>query len=336
MRWILGVLLSCFYTFMFMNGAIADGPTGIEGKVVNGTTYGGNPEGINVRIRYLSGDGNVIELESRTGPNGEFEFPNISGNSILFYTLETIYLDVPYKIEVDPKQFGGPTELVVYDVMDSFEQLTVLDHSVVVTDADRVNQKLHILEAVKVENPGERTFFIPTNTSNPMNLLRFSLPIGALDLEVESSSGGGHVIQIDLGFALTIPVPPGESEILFTYTAPYKNGIWEYRPAMIRGANTYRFMIKKGIGLLSKGAFAEQGEVNVGNEVYHLFQQENLDVGERLDINVSALPKLKFSDHLSKIVSSRNIFLGVIPGIAGLAFLVLLWIGIYRRKFASR
>ena len=327
-------VLSCL--FIFLTPVIAEVSTAIDGKIINGTNNGENVEGLNVRIRYLSGDGNVVELESQTDSGGEFKFPNLSGNEILFYTLETTYLDVLYRVEIDPRELTDLPELVIYEVMGSSDELSVLDHSVVVTGFDRVNQELYILEAVKIENGGNRTFFIPTNTSNPMDFLRFSLPIGASELEVESSSGGGHVIQIDLGFALTIPVPPGEHEILFTYSAPYRSGIWEYKPAMIRGADNYRLMIKKGIGSLAKDPFIDQGEVNVGTELYHLFQQKDLDAGERLSIAISDLPELKFTDHLLKLMSSRQIFLGIIPGIATLAFLVLLYAGVYRRRSSSR
>jgi len=334
----LGMIVSLVFSLMFivLTQAIADGPSTIEGKVINGTNSQGNVEGLNVRIRYLSGDANIVELESETSSSGEFIFPNLSGNEILFYTLETTYLDVPYRVEIDPRELTGLPELVVYEVMGSSENLSVLDHSVVITGFDRINQELYVLEAVKVENVDNRTFFIPTNTANPMNFLRFSLPNGASGLEVESSTGGGHVIQIDLGFALTIPVPPGEHEILFTYSAPYENEVWEYRPAMIRGADNYRLMIKKGTGHFAEDSFVDKGEVNVGSELYELFQQHNLDAGERLDITISDLPDLKFTDHVLKLLSSRQIFLGIIPGIATLAFLVLLYAGIYRRRSFSR
>lgn len=332
MRWILIVLFGFSSMFISVDLGTAEEFSGVRGKVINGTSGHTTPEGLEIRIRLLSSDGEIIELEARTGPEGEFVFFNFGETPILFYTLETTYFAVPYRIEVDPQLVHGPVEVVVYEVVNSLAELTIVDHSVVVTGVDRREQTLQVLEAIKIRNLGDRTFFVSSNTSDPMSLLRFSLPIGSSELEVEASSGGGHVIQIDRGFALTVPIPPGEHEILFTYNAPYENEGWQYSPLLIRGAENFRFMVSSEIGQFYEETLIGQGDIQVGGQAYQLFQRQGLEAGERLNINLTDLPDLRFDDHLVKLMNSQIIFLGVIPGIAGLGFLLLLWIGFKRRK----
>ena len=97
-----------------------------------------------------------------------------------------------------------------------------------------------MLEAARLRNASDRTFRADVLIDGPMSMVRFSLPDGAADLDVEASLPGGHVLQVDRGFALTMPVPPGEHDILFVYRVPYESSTKQYTPNFPMGTDSYR------------------------------------------------------------------------------------------------
>ena len=66
---------------------------------------------------------------------------------------------------------------------------------------------MYALEIVNVVNIGDRTY-VPG--PEPMNLLRFGLPAGSSELQIDTQLIAADALQVDRGFALTANVPPVE------------------------------------------------------------------------------------------------------------------------------
>ena len=55
-----------------------------------------------------------------------------------------------------------------------------------------------------------------------MSFLRFSLPPGTHDLDVQSNLPSREIISVGSGFAVTSPVTPGGHSVEFSYIFPYE------------------------------------------------------------------------------------------------------------------
>ena len=187
------------------------GAGGRGGPVVHGP-----PEGLEVTLRFRDFRG---DLAGRTtvASGDAFDFPDLTPAMGDGYLVEVLYQGVAYSVQVPADTPGSPVVLTVYETTGDPGVLAVLNSTLILARGDEAERSIGALAVVQLENRSDRTFFATPGESAPMDLLRFSLPRGAEDLDVQAFLEGGHLVQVDRGFALTTPVPPGVHDILFTY-----------------------------------------------------------------------------------------------------------------------
>jgi hypothetical protein len=131
-----------------------------------------------------------------------------------------------------------------------------------------------------------------------MKLLRFALPPGARDLSVETALPG-EAVQVDLGFALTSEIQPGEYEVMFSYMLPYSGNETVVPRSYPHGAQDLRVLTLPETGDIRSSAMGPPEDVLIGSDVYQLLTVEEVPAGTKFDITLSGLSQPTFSDRVS-------------------------------------
>ena len=312
-----------------------ESPSTISGVVRNGTAGATPPAGLWVTLRYQLGSGELVEHDTLTQPDGAFTFTDLPPQGRPGFEVRATYLDVEYTNRVIGEPLEGPLELTVYELTTDFGVLSLVDDTLAVTGADGSRRQFAVLEAVKLRNTSDRTFRADTLTDGPMSMVRFSLPDGAADLDVQASLPGGHVLQVDRGFALTMPVPPGDHDILFVYRVPYDGAIKQYTPNFPMGAESYRVMVVKGVAESSGPGMRAADDIAIGGAAYQVLEAGPLAPGMRAAVRIAELPQPTLLEQADTAVRSDGFRRGVLPGAVGLVLLVLVGAILLRRRASA-
>ena len=315
--------------------AYAQSSIEFSGMVINGTAGEDAPTDLQVTLQFQSDTSEVIERVTLTVDGGAFRFVNLPPQGNLGYVLSTTYLDVEYTNRMLGEPLVGPLEVTIYELTNDFSVLYLLDDTLALTSADKKTRQIEVLEAVKLRNNSDRTFQTNVQTEGPMNLLRFTLPEGATDLDVETSLPGGHILQVNLGFALTTPIPPGEHDILYVYRAPYDGSTLAYEPHFPMGVEAYRVMIPEGLARAVSPEMREATSARVGDRMFVMLESESIPAGERVRFVMTDLPQPSLMQRAQKVGKSDGFQRGVLPGLAGLVLVGLLGFTLVRRRRAS-
>ena len=312
-----------------------DGTIELSGTVTNGTAGEDAPANLQVTLQFQSDTGEVIERVTLTEAGGAFTFVNLPPQGNLGYVVSTTYLDVEYTNRRLGEPLVEPLGVTIYELTNDFSVLYLLDDTLALTSADKKTRQIEVLEAVKLRNNGDRTFQTDVQTDGPMNLLRFTLPEGATDLDVETSLPGGHILQVNLGFALTTPIPPGEHDILYVYRAPYDGSTLDYEPHFPMGVESYRVMIPEGLARADSGDMRLADAATIGDRTFVMLESDDVQVDGRVRFTMTGLPQPSLMQRAEKIGKSDGFQRGVLPGLAGVVFVGLVGFTLVRRRRAS-
>ena len=316
----------------FNHTAFAQSPIEFSGTVTNGTAGVDALANLQVTLRFQSDTGEVIERVTLTVDGGAFRFVNLPPQGNLGYVLSTTYLGVEYTTRMLGEPLVGPLKVTIYELTNDFSVLYLLDDTLALTSVNKKTRQIEVLEAVKIRNSSDRTFQTDLQTDGPMNLVRFTLPEGATDLDVETSLPGGHILQVNLGFALTTPIPPGEHDILYVYRAPYHGSTLAYEPHFPMGVAAYRVMIPEGLARAVSPEMFEETSATVGDRTFVMLESENIPVDGRLRFAITGLPQPSLMQRVERIGKSDGFQRGVLPGLAGLVLVGLLGFTLVRRR----
>ena len=327
------LLLAAFALALLLPATVsAQSPLTLTGTVRNGTADGDAPAGLRVTLRYQTATGEVLERDVMTDDRGAFRFTDLPPQGNPGFEVRTAYLDVEYTQRRLGEPLAGPLEVTVYETTSDFGVLSVVDDTLAVTGADGALRQFAVLEAVKLRNSSDRTFRADVVTDGPMSMVRFSLPEGAAGLEVEASLPGGHVLQVDRGFALTMPVPPGDHDILYVYRVPYAGAVKDYTPNFPMGAESLRVMVVRGLAEGRGASFGAAEVIAVGETEYTAMTAGPFAPGMRAALTLSALPEPTLWQRTQNVAESDGFRRGALPGAVGVVLTVLVGGVLLRRR----
>jgi len=271
--------------------AAQDGSTvTVEGTVLDGTAGGHVGPGLPVFL--VSSAGPQYELRTVTDEEGRFRFdapPPPSG--------ERLGVSLQYKGAVYGEIVGIvdgltlPVAITVYDSSNDELLIEASSASLLFARVDRAAQTLWALEIVKLVNDSDLTY-IPG--SGPMDLLRFGLPPDADNLTVDTGLIGADVLQVDRGFAVVAPVPPGEHEVMYAYSFPYDGEELELTKSLLYGAAGLRILVPEEVGGLSGAGEIER--VTIGERPYRVLTGADLPRGAKVPYRLVSLPQATIGD----------------------------------------
>ena len=273
------------------SAAAQDGSTiTVEGSVLDGTA--GDQVGPGLPVFLVSSAGPENEKQTVTDDDGKFHFespPPPPG--------ERLGVSIQYQGAVYGEIVGIaegltlPITITVYDSSSDEKLIEASSASLLFARADKATQTLWALEIVKLVNDSDLTY-VPG--PGPMQLLRFGLPPKADDLTVDTGLIGADVLQVDRGFAITAPVPPGEHEVMYAYSIPYDGSEMELTKSLPYGAAGLRILVPDEVGGLSGPGEIER--VTIGDRPYLLLTGTDLPRGAKVPYRLVSLPQASIGD----------------------------------------
>ena len=272
----------------------AQEPLTIQGRVINMTPDGVVPVNLTVTLDIIDANGGIDTIA--TAVHDEFFSIQISElNEQNLYVLSTVHQNIHYSEEITnlSREMAERKliKLIIYESTDSQEFISSIDTVLLVTRADPISNEVQIFERVTLMNTGNRSYVPDLEQPDKMNFLRFSLPSMSTNLDVRSTLNGGAILTVDKGFAITSPVPPGESELRYSYQAPYSGNEIKFDKSFHWDTKIFRAMIPKTIGLLTTGDDLIIESVNIGGFPYYILEKHEIPKEYRMQIHFSNLPQ---------------------------------------------
>ena len=291
----------------------------ISGQVVNGTEGGEPPAELTVFVLVIdeSEEAIIERAETVTENDGAFALDVAKVSEPRFYRVvvdDGVY--TPY-VDVLPNDADDEITLTVYDSTTSLEEISVTTYSMVIPVIDGSASVLGVLAAVNLVNAGD-TVYIADLTDPALTgfkLLRFNLPEGYQELTVESDLPSGNVMEISTGFAISNPVPPGEYNMVISYTASFDGGEFSYPFRLPFGAESVSILIPEESGVVSGQGLQQVETVTIGDESYVKYEGSNYERSSELGIVITGLPKPDFQSQVLEFFESVQFRIALIVSV---------------------
>ncbi len=261
----------------------------VSGTVRNGTLGGEVPVGLEVLLHRFGDEGQIDVVATLTQEDGSYTFQAVEAAENSAYAVVTNFQGVPYSAAVPPPVGSESIELVVYETLQSIDIIR-LEADIMLIDRGADKSRLSALEAVGIMNDGDHTFVPDLEQPANFNFMRFSLPEGAINLDVGSDLPGGEIINIGTGFALTAPVKPGRHQVTYTYVVPYSGSSTLITRSFPMGVDTFGLLVRADLGSVESTQLVEQQQVDIGGITYASWESEKLAPGQRVSYRISGLP----------------------------------------------
>ena len=284
--------------------AAQQSPLSISGQVVNGSPDADSVVGLAVTL-HMQGADSYDNKVAITDNDGRFAFSDIMPDPSLSYGISVRYQDTLYGTEISLADGAPPAVTIeVYDAVYEQDVIRVGSASLLFADTDRLTQTVSALEIVKVINDSDFTF-VP-GSGGPMSLLRFGLPPGAEGLQVDTRLLGADIVQVDRGFAVIGSVPPGEHDIMYTYSFPYDGAETTFEKSFPFGADNLRVLSPDEVLTLASEDIGVPESVNIGERPYQLIETADIERGSRVNVQLSGLPRTTFADRVQGAVTNAR------------------------------
>lgn len=308
-------------------------PLAISGQVVNASPQSENVVGLAV-ILHMQGEATYDSKTTITDNNGRFTFDGIVYDPTLVYGVSVRYQDTIYGTEVNLANGApSPVTIEVYDAVYEQDVIRVGSASLLFADADRLTQSVSALEIVKVVNDSDFTF-VP-GSGGPMSLLRFGLPPGAEGLQVDTRLLGADVVQVDRGFAVIGSVPPGEHDIMFTYSFPYDGAETTFEKSFPFGADSLRVLSPNEVLTLASEDIGAPEPVTIGERPYQLIETSDIERGKRINVQLSGLPQTTLADRVQGAVTGAR-YEYIAPALLAVFLTALIPFALIRHRTRTR
>ena len=258
----------------------------VEGVIVNGTD-GAEVAGPQVvTLHRVGADGNR-DISAESGPDGGFRF-EFDYDPDLAYGVSVRYENAVYGTDLNLADGSpDPVALTVYESTSDDGVIRARSASILLAAADRAEQTVAALEIIRLVNDSD-TAYVPGE--GVMQLLRFGLPEGASDLTLDTRLIGADFIQVDRGFALLASVPPGEYDVMFSYTFPYESDEFTLSKTYRYGADSLRALAAEETLAISSDQLGEPRSERIGERMYRVLEADGFTRGAAVAIRLSDLP----------------------------------------------
>lgn len=296
-------------------------------QLENGTLSDeGLVEGIVVTLHIIDQQDGAVLASGTADIYGRVYFNDIPIIDNASYLIVAEYQGVSYHKLLDVTHLGKSHTLTVYGKTDLFDEILIEEQSVIVGSADSTNRLLTVYERVTMVNYGDRTFVPDFDQPQNMQFLRFSLPRGADNLQVETTFEQGEVMTVDKGFALTSRVPPGSYLVDYIYTVPYSNTSLELNRSFTNKTDIFRVLIPAELGSLGSVSGIMPSSVLIQGRAFELVETSNISSGTKLNLVFNKLPEPTLLENMKAYFDSVS-QLGLVLGL--ITSLLLLSLGIF-------
>ncbi len=268
-------------------GPLAKGTGVITGTVTNATT--GEPlpnQGVELGIFDTTA---LLDRRSAVSDaDGVYRFTELDTDPGLVYIVRTDYpAGVSYNtdfVSFAAGEMALELSLTVYDTTAEAQGLrTDRIHYIVEFE----NGQALVAELLLFSLDGDRTYI-----GDGGAVLRFSLPAGAQNVEIDGDDGSGRFEMTADGFIDKLPLRPGANtrQALFRYSLPYTAGRLDLVHTLAYPAANVNALISDVGQQVSSPQLADQGIRPTENGNYYNLLGQNLAAGQQVLIRLTNLP----------------------------------------------
>ncbi|HEY7065647.1 MAG TPA: hypothetical protein VII06_29500 [Chloroflexota bacterium] len=168
--------------------------------------------------------------------------------------------------------------------------LAIGRRAITVLEADAASRTVTIFERIELRNDGDAPFEPSMSGSQgPMGLLRFALPRNAFDLTLDDRLSAYDVIQVDRGFASLLPLPPGTTNVQFSYRVPYAGADYELATNAVYPTESLLLLLPDDFTTTSADLRLDR-TADIGQQKFKVMTADDLAAGQRVSVTLGALP----------------------------------------------
>jgi hypothetical protein len=205
---------------LIVPGAVPDLHGEITGRVVDGAAAHRPLAGFQV-VLCVEVEGQPVPVETTiSAADGRFRFAELPVGDDFVYLPGANRNAVHYpgpRLRLDAQNPRAQVELIAYDTVAAPCPLMVREHRVQVRTA---NGCLQVSESLVVVNPGNRTYIGESLGGMPPATLRLSIPDDFEKVTFQKEFFGRQFMVLDGRLLTSLPWPPGERTLEFTYLLP--------------------------------------------------------------------------------------------------------------------
>ena len=298
---------------------------GISGSVVN-ASGGEVPASLEVTLRGFDEMRPVITQTTTLQSDGTYIFQEVDMPAGRAFLVTVDYQGTVYGSDIAIAQADMPLLDLPVTIYETTSDASILS-------ADRLHlflefvgeDTLRVIQLYILSNPTNMTL-VPPEEGQPT--VRFSLPEGATNLEIQDGVLGGRFIETEDGFGDTVSIRPGAGsyELLYAFEMPYDRKLDLVQP-MSLPVNAVVVLVPED-GIKVKGeTLVDEGTRDVQGAQYRLFNGGSIPAGSELSLSISGRPSTTAPTLTAG--STTNLVIGL--GIFGLT-LILAGVFLYGRS----
>ena len=322
-------------TLAFWNPLSARQDLTLSGRVVNGTEGATLEPGLAVSLHAFDRDsGGVTTQTAEVDADGAFAFnvPGPAGERT--FAVVADYAGHRYSTPL-MSHYERPHDLVltVYESTQDVGVISVQHHTMFLNQVAQSDRVMQAGELVKLTNDSDRTLVPDLANAGPgmFSFLRFSLPPGATDFDIQTDLVGGEIIPVGTGFALTAPVLPGRHSVTFRFAFPYDGTSLSYRQNLLQGADAFRVLVPERLGPIQVNGLTPAPAIDIEGAVFNVWEQKDIPPGQGVLLELSNLPQPSLWQWFAATISEATLWLLVIPSALGAVLAAVLLYGASRR-----
>lgn len=265
----------------------------IEGHIINRTEGGSSVADQEITLKIYLNEAEVDLTATKTDASGQFVFDSLSTELGYNYLVTLTYQEAEYygeQLYFDEGETTKSVEVTVYDATTSDDAIKLaMAHTIIHVEQGT----LHIEEYFLFINETDRTYIGSKEVSadGTKETLRFFLPEEATELQPGYGLMDCCIYDSEGGFIDTMPVLPGNKEVLYSYRVDYKSGAYTFSRNVNYPTAGYALLIDgEGIGVDSNQLTAEE-PMDIEGMRFNYFSGSDITSGEVIVAHLSGLPE---------------------------------------------
>ena len=312
-----------------------DGEIKLSGQIINGSSA---TTDIIYEIKLMAtqnASSELIDVEI-INTTKNFDFKKVVVDEAFTYFLMVNHQEIPTIVFVEDLENTENIKLEVYDRVFTPKDIEVIDYSIMIPHISPESDIISVLGLISFTNSSNFTYFADLSDPNTsgLNLLRFSLPENFENLSVDSDLPPGNVMQIPTGFALSNPVPPGNHQILYSYSMPRNTGSIKYNIRLPFGSKKFKLLVPEKSKLTTEYNLLTDSTL-VDDKRYETLQGQDIAKGEIVVIDVIDITKPSSWKKITYFIEKNSVpfFIG---SVSGLILIIILIFSFFRSNIKKR
>ncbi len=321
----------------FAGGGVlsAQQETTLAGRVVNGTEGATLPPGLEVFLHAFDREsGGVTTQTAVVDSDGAFSFPVSLAGGDKAFAVAVEHAGHRYGSQLTaPENWPDDLTLTVHESTRDIGVVSVQQHVMILGQVEKSARVMEAVELVTLTNESDRTLVPDLANAGPgmFSFLRFSLPPGATDFDIQTDLVGGEIIPVGTGFALTAPVEPGRHNVTFRFAFPYDGTSLSYRQNLLQGADAFRVMTPARLGNIRVNGLTPAPSIEIDGAVFNVWERMEIPPGQGVLLDLSNLPQPSLWQRFTGRITDVGLWLAVIPATLGATLAIALLYGAARR-----